>query len=170
MLTWQHVIYFLIAVCPFKVGLSPESKVLFPDSFENMIGNSLRAGGFAWCYDEVFKHHINGASIQTKAIALQWEHHKIPSCYLGNQVISTDSSAVGTDLLSFKEVTRNSMKSRKCHYLDRAQVNSQIYLISLNSKRKKKRWAEHTEKKWIMFPECQKCNRNHNLPVLLRSL
>lgn len=86
------MIYFGIAVHSFKASLSHESKVLLIDSFENMIGNLLTVGVFVWCYDEVFKHHINGASTQTKAIALQWEYHKIPNCYLGNQVIITDNS------------------------------------------------------------------------------
>lgn len=88
-----------------------------------MIGNLLRVGIFSWSYDEVFEHHINGAPTQIKATALQWEHRKITSCYLVNQVISTllswyqvistDISLVATDLFSFKEVGRNSSQLMK---------------------------------------------------------
>lgn len=101
----------------------PRAQRLFPDSFETMVGNLLRVGIFSWSYDEVFKHHINGASTQIKATALQWEHRKITSCYLLNQVISTllswyqvistDISLVATDLFSFKEVGRNSSQLKK---------------------------------------------------------
>lgn len=85
--------------------------------------------------DEVFKHHINGASSQTKAIALQWEHHKITSCYLSNQVISADISLLATGLFSFKEDRGNSVKSRKFHHLDTVQVSGQTDYRLLNNKR-----------------------------------
>lgn len=85
--------------------------------------------------DEVFKHHINGASSQTKAIALQWEHHKITSCYLSNQVISADISLLATGLFSLKEDRRNSVKSKKFHHLDTVQVSGQTDYRLLNNKR-----------------------------------
>lgn len=160
------MIYFGIAVHSFKASLSHESKVLLIDSFENMIGNLLTVGVSVWCYDEVFKHHINGASTQTKAIALQWEYHKIPNCYLGNQVIITDSS-LGTALFSFKEVRRNSVKSRQCHSLGTVQVRGQICNMQVNFKKKS---GQNILKNWIKFLEYQKLNNSHNLPVLLRSL
>lgn len=132
MLTWLNLIYFALAVCSFKAGSSPEAKGYSLTVLKIWLETCWEGGIYSWCYDEVFKHHINGASTQTKAIALQWKHHKITNCYLSNQVISTDISLLATGLFSFKEVRRNSMKARKCHYLDIVQVSGQTYPILLN--------------------------------------
>lgn len=98
-----------------------------------MTGNLVRGGIFS-CSDDVFKPHINGASSQTKAIVLQWKHHKITSCYLSNQVISADTSLLATGLFSFKEDTRNSVKSRQFHHLDIMQISGQTDNKLLNKK------------------------------------
>lgn len=98
-----------------------------------------------------FKHYINGASSQTKTIALQWEHHKITSCYLSNQVISADTSVLATGLFSFKEDRRNLVKSRKFHHLDIVQISGQTDIDCLIIK--KNISGQNTLKKYRKFLE-----------------